>query len=196
MLKVVKILLGVAIAVYISSLAYVMSFSLNKSIPEHADAALILGAKVNLDETPSDPLYNRTMTAVNLYKAGKIDYILGTGGVGLGKSPEAEVAKKVAVKEGVPQEKFLLEKSSHNTYASLEGIKNIAEQNNIKSVIVISDQYHVARGVLFARHFGFKPVYWDYPKITYYEKKDIARNYLREAAAIIAYAPKLLWLHK
>lgn len=195
MLKFIKIILGIAIGVYISSLAYVMSFSLNKSIPDHADAALILGAKVNLDESPSEPLYNRTMVAVNLYKSGKIDYIIGTGGVGLGRSPEAEVARKIAVHEGVPKESFLLEINSHNTFASLEEIKNVAEKNNIKSIIVISDQYHVARGVLFARHFGFYPVYWDYPEISYYRRSEIVRNYLREATAIIAYAPTL-WLHK
>lgn len=191
MFKAIRAIILVAAAVYIASLTYVLSFSLSKSIPDHADAVLILGAKVNLDNTPSEALYNRTMVAVQLYKEGKADYILTTGGVGLGYLPESKVAAKIALDSGVPEDKILAEAESHNTYDSLDDIKALADARHIRSIILVSDQYHVARGVLVAKHFGFDPVYWDYPKITYYEKSEIVWNYAREAAAIISYSPKL-----
>lgn len=184
-------LFGLCVAVYLASLVYVLSFSLSKSIPAHADAILILGAKVNLDNTPSEALYNRTMEAVKLFKEGRADYILTTGGIGLGDLPESKVAGKVARDSGVPADKILEEADSHNTFDSLEDIKSLANAHNVQSIIVVSDQYHVARGVLVAQHFGFDPVYWDYPKISYYKKSEIFWSYAREAAAIIAYAPKL-----
>ncbi|MEK7075299.1 MAG: YdcF family protein, partial [Patescibacteria group bacterium] len=73
-------LIAIAGALYIGALVYVLSFSIKPNIPEHADAILILGAKVNLDNSPSDPLYERTNEAVKLYAQNKADYIITTGG--------------------------------------------------------------------------------------------------------------------
>ncbi len=184
-------LIAIAGALYIGALVYVLSFSIKPNIPEHADAILILGAKVNLDNSPSDPLYERTNEAVKLYAQNKADYIITTGGVGLGSAPEASISALVAQEKGVPKDKILTDKNSHNTFQNVDEGKKIANEYNIKSVIVISDRYHVARGVLFARHLGFNPVYWDYPDFGYYKKELLIQNYAREALAILFYLPKI-----
>ncbi len=180
-----------AAALYFSALVYILSFSLKPNIPEHADAILVLGAKVNLDNSPSDPLYERTNEAVKLYAQNKAEYIITTGGVGLGSIPEASISALVAEEKGVPKEKILKDQNSHNTFQNVDEGRKIAKEYNIKSVIVISDRYHVARGVLVARHLGFSPVYWDYPDFGYYKKELLLQNYAREAAAILFYLPKI-----
>ncbi len=161
------------------------------NIPDHADALLVLGAKVNLDNSPSDPLYERTKEAALLYAQNKADYIITTGGVGLGSIAESKIGARVAEQKGVPKDKILPEVESHNTFQNIKEGKRIAKEYNINSVIVISDRFHVARGVLVARHLGFDPVYWDFPKTGYYKNSDLIRNYAREAAAILVYLPKL-----
>src|SRR4051812_10414884 len=97
-----------AVCVYLASLVYVLSFSLNTNIPDHVDAVLVLGAKVNIDNTPSRELYNRTTEGVSLLKQKRADYIMFTGGVGLGPVSEAETARKIAIQQGVSKEKILI----------------------------------------------------------------------------------------
>lgn len=186
-----KILAAICVSLYIASFIYIVSFAMKPNIPDHADAILVLGAKVNLDNSPSDPLYQRTSEAAQLYAEKKADYIITTGGVGLGSIAESKIGAKVAEQKGVPKDKILPESTSHNTFQNVEEGKKIAKEHNIKSVIVISDRFHVARGVLVAKYFGFDPVYWDFPGAGYYKKADLIRNYAREAAAIIFYVPKL-----
>ena len=192
--KILKALLAIfalVVLVYITALVYVLSFSLKKNIPLHADAAIILGAKVNLDNTPSESLLYRTDEAIKLYKQGKVDYIIATGGQGLGYVPESTTAERIAEEQGVPGSKIFREADSHNTFDNVKDILPIAQKNQIHSVVVVSDEYHVPRGVMVVRHFGFAPVYWDYPPIGYYTKTEIVWNYLREAAAVISYIPKM-----
>ena len=191
MLKTLKIIVAVVVGAYCASLIYVVSFSWRNDVPKHADGALILGAKVNLNNSPSDPLYNRTLEAVKLYKAHKVDYILATGGIGLGPSPESKISEKIAEQKGVPDNKVISEDLSHNTFENVEDVQAVAAKYKIKSLIVVSDRFHVARGVLVAKHFGFTPVYWDFPDSGYYPTSQLLWNYAREAAALLYYVPKL-----
>ncbi|MDB4940145.1 MAG: hypothetical protein JWO40_570 [Candidatus Doudnabacteria bacterium] len=191
LLKAFKLIAALCISVYLASFVYIISFAFKANVPDHADALLVLGAKVNLDNSPSQPLYERTNEAAVLYAQNKAEYIITTGGVGLGSIAESKIGEKVAEQKGVPKDKILEEVSSHNTFQNVEEGKKIAKEKNIKSVIVVSDRFHVARGVLVARYFGFDPVYWDFPSASYYKKTDLIRNYAREALAILFYVPKL-----
>jgi uncharacterized SAM-binding protein YcdF (DUF218 family) len=189
--KTFKIVGAIAISVYLASLVYIISFGFKPNVPDHADALLVLGAKVNLDNSPSKPLYQRTTEAADLYSRNKADYIITTGGVGLGSIAESKVGEKVAVQEGVPKDKILSESVSHNTFQNIQEGKKIAKSKNIQSVIVVSDRFHVARGVMMAKYFGFKPVYWDFPQGGYYKTSALLHNYATEALAFLFYLPKL-----
>ncbi len=178
--------------VYLASLAYVIHFSLHENIPPHADAALVLGAKVLLDDEPSETLYNRTVEGADLYQQGRVTYLLTTGGLGLGPTAESAVGEQVAEQHGVPASQIITEDDSHTTFENVQDVQAAADSHGIHSVIVVTDQFHVARGVLVAKYFGFAPVYWAYPSIGYYTKTQIAENYLREAAALIFYLPKVV----
>lgn len=188
-----KIIIALFCIIYFTVLAYIISFSWNKNVPKHADAIVVLGAKVNLDNSPSEALYNRTIEAVKLYKEHYANYIITTGGVGLGPMSEAEVAAKIAERYGVPEENIIIESSSHNTYENFYYLKKIAAERKIKSLIIVSDQFHIPRAVLTAKYFKFSQNYWAYPKLdNYYNNEEIATNYLREDVAWIYYFIKML----
>jgi|SRR5579872_678627 len=191
-MKLIKILIAIAVGAYCAALIYVLSFSWRVNIPAHADAALILGAKVNLNNSPSDPLYNRTITAIALYQARKVDYIITTGGIGLGPTAESTISQKIAKQKGVPANKVLGEDESHTTFQNVEDIQTVAAKYKIQSLVIVTDRFHVARGVLVAKHFGFGPVYWDFPDDSYYPKSLLMWNYAREAAALLYYLPKIV----
>ena len=192
--KLILYLLILLSAIFVLTLAVIFYFGHIKNVPAHADAAIVLGAKVNINNTPSDPLLNRTDEAVELYKSGLVNWIITTGGQGLGYIPESKSARGLAAKQGVPLSKILIETDSHTTYENIQDIVDTAHKHNINSVIIVSDRFHLARGVMVAKYFGFKEVYWDYPSVSSYTKKELILNYLREALAIWAYLPKM-WLN-
>jgi uncharacterized SAM-binding protein YcdF (DUF218 family) len=190
-LKIIAYIAVLCLGAYIAALVYILSFGTKENVPDHADAILVLGAKVNLDNSPSATLYNRTVEGVKLYDQDKADYIITTGGVGLGSIAEAKIAEKVAIQKGVPKDKILEDTNSHDTFQNVTEARKLADQKNIHSVIVVSDRFHVARGVLVARKIGFDPVYWDFPKANYYTRGMLIKNYAREALALIFYIPKV-----
>ncbi len=190
-LKIFFRILVSAAGVYLAALAYVVVFSISNNLPKHADAALILGAKVYLNNTPSEPLYNRTVEASKLYNQGVVDYIIATGGQGLGYVAESRLSSKIAEQQGVPKDKILTETESHDTYENIRDIQKIAQAKGVKSIVIVSDRFHLARSVLVAKHFGFGPVYWDAPSLSYFKTGDIIWEYLRESAALLYYIPKV-----
>jgi uncharacterized SAM-binding protein YcdF (DUF218 family) len=85
----------------------------------------------------------------------------------------------------------ILEEQSHNTEDNIKNSR--AKIPNAKSVIIVSDEFHIARAVLLAKREGFKDVYWSSPEPTYYTKPELNRYYLREMAGMIRYIPIFLF---
>lgn len=193
--KILKSVVVLAAIIYAASLFCVLYFAVFKHLPEHADAAVVLGAKVNLNNTPSDPLLNRTTEAVHLFQEKKVSWIITTGGQGLGYLPESKSARSIALKDGVPLANILFETDSHTTYENIEDALPVIQSHSIHSVVIVSDRFHLARGVIVAKFFGINPVYWDYPDSSSYTSKELLINYARESAALIAYMPRLIWEH-
>lgn len=153
----------------------------------HADAIIVLGAAIN---TPA--LRNRTLEGLELYEAGKADVMILSGGkISDSDISEAEFMKKVIDKNAKQDISYVLEDQSHNTY---ENINNSATKlGDTKSVIVVSDAFHLARAVLIAKRAGFDDVYWSAPSSGYYSRKELRFYYVREFVAIINYVPKFIF---
>jgi uncharacterized SAM-binding protein YcdF (DUF218 family) len=153
---------------------------------DHADAIIIMGAAIN---TPA--LTNRTLEGLRLYEEGKAPVMILSGGrISDADISEAQFMEKVINKNSDQPVNMILEQSSHSTY---ENIINSKEKvPDATSVIVVSDEFHLARAALTARTNGFSKVYWSYPEPTYYSKGELRRYYLRELAAMISYVPKFL----
>lgn len=191
---ILKIFLVLIAFLYFCALGYVIIFSMKKNIPEHADAIVVLGARLKLNNNPSASLYYRSLEAASLYKKKKADYVIVTGGVGVGSKAESAVAKKILLANGVPGNKILGETLSHNTYENIRNVTKISKSNNIKSIIIVSDSFHVGRGVYIAKHAGFHPVYWDFPDEKYFTSKGLYFLYAREAAAMFYYVARQIVL--
>lgn len=152
-----------------------------------ADAIIILGAAIN---TPA--LYNRTLEGLKLYDEGKADVLVLSGGkISEPDISEAQYMQKVIKKNSTENVPVILEDQSHNTEENIKNSK--AKVPNAKSVIIVSDEFHLARAVLLAKRNGFDPVYWSSPKPTYYNPKELRHYYLREMEAMVGYIPTFIW---
>ena len=183
-IKYILILLGILVTLDVATLAF---FSLYHPQIKKSDAIIILGAAIN---TPT--LYNRSLEGLSLYEQGKADVIVVSGGrISDEDISEAAYMKKVIDKNSggkiVP---VVLEDQSGTTYENLKNTK--AKLPQAKSVIIVSDKFHLARGVLMAVREGYYPVYWAAPA-THYSFSEWCYYYFREGVALIDYVPKFLW---
>lgn len=87
-----------------------------------------------------------------LYKQGYGDYIVFTGNCGKGtegiiSKTEAEIFKDIAVLEGVPEDKILIETKATNTYENFKYSMQVLEANNLKpkSFLIVGKPYQERR---------------------------------------------------
>ncbi len=151
-----------------------------------ADAIVVLGAAIN---TPA--LTNRTLEGLKLYQQHKADVMILSGGkISDSDISEAQFMEKVIKKNSKQKVNYILEEGSHNTYENLTNTLN--KKPDIKSLVIVSDEFHLARGVAIARSLGVKDVYWSAPEPTYYNNKELLYYYGRELVALNNYLPMLI----
>lgn len=118
----------------------------------HADAAVVLGARVYADGRPSLFLRERVEVGVKLYLDGTVDRLImsgdGTDSSGFG---EPTVMRAVAESMGVPPEAIEEDPLGVDTYSSCI---NARDTFNASSVIMVSQEFHVPRAVWVCSQVG------------------------------------------
>jgi uncharacterized SAM-binding protein YcdF (DUF218 family) len=186
-----KILVIIGVTGFLLDLATVIGFSvLHPMVPPKVDAVVVLGAKVG---TPA--LRNRTLTGLRYFQEGKTNTLVLSGGRGPGEPiTEAQAMDNVITAEiakthgKMPH--ILLDTKSTDTYQNLSNSRQLIP--HARSIVVVSDCYHLARSVAVAKRVGFQTIYWNSPKPTYYSDIDLAHYYVREAVALVAYIPRFV----
>lgn len=90
----------------------------------------------------------RTEKGVELLKEGLGDYLILSGGIVYDDVTMAKLMKNHAMKLGVPEEKILIDDKASTTHENAEFTKKIIEENNFKSIIVVTSEYHSRRSKL------------------------------------------------
>lgn len=184
--KILKWLVGIFIALLILDALLVASFAVFSSQYQKADAIIVMGAAIN-----SPALYNRSMEALEIYQSDFAPAMVLSGGRISDKDiSEATYMQRAIQSKATKPLNLILDEDSHNTY---ENIRNSKSQlPSAKSVIIVTDKFHIARSVIMAKSLGFEDVYWHAPKGEYYPRKELVYYYAREFAAMISYLPKFI----
>jgi vancomycin permeability regulator SanA len=172
-----------AFGIYILGTILLVVAGLNDELG-HADLALVLGSKVELNGTPSLRLKARLDRTLELYRAGYFPSIIVSGGFGKEGYDEATVMRDYLVANGVPSERVILDSHGDTTFASAKNTRQIASQQKFKSVLVISQYFHIPRAKLALRRFQFSKVYSAHAR--FFEIRDIYSS-LRESAGYLSY---------
>ncbi len=159
----------------------------SSSIP--ADAAIVLGAGV-INDQPSPVLRERINHAVNLYRAGVVDTLIFTGGIGQGdRMTESEVARQYALEQGIPAERILIEITSTITYENLIEARKIVVAQGFDRVLIVSDPLHMRRAMTMAHDLGLNAAPSPTPTSAYVSWQRKAKFLARE---VFFYAGYLL----
>lgn len=115
-----------------------------------ADAAIILGAAVNGD-APSPVFRERIRHGVTLYRDGRVRTLVLTGGRGDGAThAESEVARRIALRAGVPASAILTESSSRTTRQNVTEAKALMDRHHLTTALIVSDPLHMKRALRMA----------------------------------------------
>jgi SanA protein len=119
----------------------------------HAQAAIVLGAKVSADGTPSDMLVDRLETGIKLYKLGKVDKLLLSGDHGQVDYDEVNAMLKYVLARGVPDQDVFTDHAGFDTYDTMYRARDVFQ---VKTAIVVTQKFHLARAVYLARRLGLQ----------------------------------------
>ncbi len=107
------------------------------------------------DGTPSPLLQSRLQHALDLFKQGRVRVIAVTGGKIPGdRFTEAAASRRWLTDRGVPPSAIIREDVGRSTWESLQSLAPVLRKNNIESVLVSTDHWHMQRCLLSLRDLG------------------------------------------
>lgn len=122
-----------------------------------ASAIVVLGAAQYVGR-PSPVLRARIDHAIDLWHRGLAPKIIFTGGFGdRDTTSEAAVGQRYALEHGVPPRDILIENSGRSTAESLQMVARLMDAEPSRTVILVSDPFHMLRLSILARRFGMTP---------------------------------------
>lgn len=173
--------------------AVVFGFAAFQSKQFYADDAIVLGAAIY-----SPAIIHRSQHALELFKQKQVGELVLCGGRISNKDiTEAAYMKNVVIKTAgginpaIKIPTIILDDTSKNTYENIQHAKQ--KIGTEKSVVIVSDTYHLARGVLLAKRAGFKNIYWSAPDtLAYTPRHEVLFHFGREILAMLGYIPHFI----
>ena len=115
--------------------------------------AIVFGAGLRYDGTPTAILQDRVQTAVQLYEKGKVSKILMSGDNSFVDYNEPEAMRQYALSLGVPDEDIVLDYAGRRTYDTCYRASAIFQ---VQSAILVSQSCHMASALVICNSFGVK----------------------------------------
>lgn len=119
------------------------------------DVALVLGAGLRFDGSPTAVLHDRVATAVELYQAGAVKKLLLSGDNRFENYNEPAAMYRLAVQLGVPDEDIVLDYAGRRTYDSCYRASAIFR---VKSAVVVTQRFHLDRALYLCNELGVNAV--------------------------------------
>lgn len=117
--------------------------------------AVVFGAGLMRDGSPTAVLQDRVSTAARLYKAGKVNKILMSGDNRRIDYNEPRSMQELAVSLGVPEEDIILDYAGLRTYDTCYRARDIF---GLSEAILITQRFHLPRAVFTCNSLGIKAV--------------------------------------
>jgi vancomycin permeability regulator SanA len=116
-----------------------------------APVALVLGAQVHPDGTPSSFLAARLDLARRLLEAGRVEVLLLSGDGAAREYDEPAAMRRYLLAAGVPDARMVLDRFGLDTYDSCVRARRV---HGVDRLLVVTQSYHLPRAVGTARAVG------------------------------------------
>lgn len=117
--------------------------------------AIVFGAGLQYDGSPSPILRDRVETAAQLYFSGKVEKLLMSGDNRFVDYNEPGAMRAYAVSLGVPEEDIVLDYAGRRTYDTCYRARAIF---GLEEAILVTQKYHMPRALFTCNGIGLKSV--------------------------------------
>ncbi len=117
--------------------------------------AIVFGAGLRRDGTPTPVLRDRIETAVQLFVDGKVEKILMSGDNRFENYNEPGAMREYAMQLGVPPEAIVLDYAGRSTYETCYRAKEIFE---VPNAILVTQSFHLPRALYTCNNLGVEAV--------------------------------------
>ncbi|MFZ6028991.1 MAG: SanA/YdcF family protein [Chloroflexota bacterium] len=117
--------------------------------------AIVFGAGLQRDGSPTPVLRDRVETAAQLYFAGKVQKLLMSGDNRFASYNEPESMRRYAIALGVPDEAIVLDYAGRRTYDTCYRAKAIF---GLDEAILVTQHFHLPRALYLCNHLGMNGV--------------------------------------
>jgi SanA protein len=123
-------------------------------IPEKP-VAIVFGAGLYRDGSPTPVLRDRVATAAELYQSGKVRKLLMSGDNLLDNYNEPSAMRSYAIQLGVPEEDIVIDYAGQRTYDTCFRAREIF---GITEAILVTQRFHMPRALLTCNSLGVNSV--------------------------------------
>ncbi len=161
---------------------------------EPAQVALVLGAYVYPNGTPSAVVQDRLDTALALYRSGRVSRILVSGDHGERSYDEVNGMRRYLENHEVPTERIFMDHAGFDTYDSMYRARDVFA---VRSAVVVTQGFHLNRALYIARSLGLEVQGLaadrrDYTDASYYDLREILARVKAFGEVTLARKPAFL----
>lgn len=117
--------------------------------------AIVLGAGIKDENTPTPMLKDRLDTGILLYKHGLVSKLLLSGDNGTAEHNEIHVMLNYCLDAGIPEEDIYCDHAGFSTYDSMYRAKEIFQ---VERAVIVTQTYHEYRSLYIAEKMDIKCV--------------------------------------
>lgn len=118
-----------------------------------AKVAIVFGAGLRRDGTPTAVLQDRVSAAAHLYHAGKVEKLLMSGDNRFVDYNEPGAMLRYAVDLGVPEKDIVLDYAGRRTYDTCYRAIHIFK---VDSAVLVTQGFHLPRAIFICNQLGLK----------------------------------------
>jgi SanA protein len=143
-------LLALALPRWVVSARYARAIDPPSQTPPQP-IAIVFGAGLRRDGTPTTVLADRIRTAASLYHQGTVARLLLSGSDLDRFGDEAQAMRTLTLRLGVPDEAILVDTQGHRTYATCA---NARRDFGVRQAVLITQRYHLPRALAICEALG------------------------------------------
>ncbi|NMG59410.1 hypothetical protein E1H12_13005 [Geitlerinema sp. P-1104] len=150
------------------------------SVPSRP-VAIIFGAGVWEDGTPSPMLADRVLAGVELYQQGNVQHLLMSGDNQTPDYNEVDPMIQLARASGVPEAVILSDRLGLSTY---DTCRRARDHYGIREAILVSQRYHLPRAIYIAQRLELDVMGYGVADWGVYRYRSMLSYQLREVIAL------------
>lgn len=132
---------------------YAMNRIYQKENVPDGGVAIVFGAGLRRDGTPTAILRDRVETAASLYLNGKVEKLLMSGDGQIEGYNEPEAMRQFALALGVPNEAIFLDYAGRRTYDTCYRAKAVF---GVKNTLLVTQKFHLPRALFLCNALGLE----------------------------------------